>query len=200
MVPAALILTSAWTLKAMTDSLGAKIFISDLINGPAASLVVFLPAIVFVIAIALAFSTGTSWGTFGILIPVVLASIPGSPLTIIAVSACMAGAVCGDHCSPISDTTIVSSAGALCDHIVHVKTQLPYAMVVAVVSFMTYLIAPFVISAWICIPIAIILLVTCLFLMKCLCERRNSWKGRGQALLRWLFWTRMRRFWSVMAF
>ena len=157
----------------MTDSLGAKVFISDLINGPAASLVVFLPAIIFVIAVFLAFSTGTSWGTFGILIPIVLAAIPGSPLTIIAVSACMAGAVCGDHCSPISDTTIVSSAGAQCDHIVHVKTQLPYALVVAGVSFVTYLIAPFVISAWICIPIGCVLLVASLFAVKCISSKHQ---------------------------
>ena len=112
MVPAIMILCCAWALKTMTDSLGAKIFISDLINGPAAGLWNFLPAIIFVIAIVLAFSTGTSWGTFGILIPIVLAAVPGSSMTIVAVSACMAGAVCGDHCSPISDTTIMASAGA----------------------------------------------------------------------------------------
>ena len=163
MVPAIIILCCAWTLKAMTDSLGAKVFISDLINGPAAGLQAFLPAIIFAIAMALAFASGTSWATFGILIPIVLAALPGSDLTIIAVSACMAGAVCGDHCSPISDTTILASAGAQCNHIVHVHTQLPYAILVAGVSFVAYLVAPFVGSAWIALPIAVMLLFATLF-------------------------------------
>ncbi|MDD6031191.1 MAG: Na+/H+ antiporter NhaC family protein [Kiritimatiellae bacterium] len=166
MVPAIMILCCAWTLKAMTDSLGAKIFISDLINGPAASLRAFLPAIIFVIAIVLAFSTGTSWGTFGILIPIVLAAIPGSSMTIVAVSACMAGAVCGDHCSPISDTTIMASAGAQCNHVMHVNTQLPYAMAVAAVSFVSYLVAPFLGSAWLSLPIAVALMLGVLFFAK----------------------------------
>ncbi len=166
MVPAIMILCCAWTLKAMTDSLGAKVFISDIISGPAAGLWNFLPAIIFVIAIILAFSTGTSWGTFGILIPIVLAAIPGSSMTIIAVSACMAGAVCGDHCSPISDTTIMASAGAQCNHIVHVNTQLPYALTVAGVSFVAYIVAPFVGSPWIALPIAVVLLVATLFLLR----------------------------------
>ena len=163
MVPAIIILCCAWTLKAMTDSLGAKVFISDLINGPAAGLQAFLPAIIFAIAMVLAFASGTSWATFGILIPIVLAALPGSDLTIIAVSACMAGAVCGDHCSPISDTTILASAGAQCNHIVHVHTQLPYALLVAGVSFVAYLVAPFVGSAWIALPIAVMLLFATLF-------------------------------------
>ena len=163
MVPAIIILCCAWTLKAMTDSLGAKVFISDLINGPAAGLQAFLPAIIFAIAMALAFASGTSWATFGILIPIVLAALPGSDLTIIAVSACMAGAVCGDHCSPISDTTILASAGAQCNHIVHVNTQLPYALLVAGVSFVAYLVAPFAGSAWIALPIAVMLLFATLF-------------------------------------
>ena len=166
MVPAIMILCCAWTLKAMTDSLGAKVFISDLINGPAAGMWNFLPAIIFVIAIILAFSTGTSWGTFGILIPIVLAAIPGSSMTILAVSACMAGAVCGDHCSPISDTTIMASAGAQCNHVVHVNTQLPYAMLVAAVSFVAYLAAPFAGSAWVSLPLAIALMLATLFFMK----------------------------------
>ena len=166
MVPAIMILCCAWTLKAMTDSLGAKVFISDIISGPAAGLWNFLPAIIFVIAIILAFSTGTSWGTFGILIPIVLAAIPGSSMTIVAVSACMAGAVCGDHCSPISDTTIMASAGAQCNHIVHVNTQLPYALVVAAVSFVAYIIAPFVGTAWISLPLAILLMLAMLFFLK----------------------------------
>ena len=166
MVPAIMILCCAWTLKSMTDSLGAKVFISDIISGPAAGLWNFLPAIIFVIAIVLAFSTGTSWGTFGILIPIVLAAIPGSSMTIIAVSACMAGAVCGDHCSPISDTTIMASAGAQCNHIVHVNTQLPYALTVAAVSFAAYIIAPFVGTAWISLPLAVLLMLAMLFFLK----------------------------------
>ena len=166
MVPAIMILCCAWTLKTMTDSLGAKIFISDIINGPAAGLMNFLPAIIFVIALILAFSTGTSWGTFGILIPIVLAAIPGVNTTIIAVSACMAGAVCGDHCSPISDTTIMASAGAQCDHVQHVNTQLPYAMFVAGISFIAYLIAPFAGNVWISLGIAIVLMFAALFIFK----------------------------------
>ena len=182
MVPAIMILCCAWTLKAMTDSLGAKIFISDLINGPAASLRAFLPAIIFVIAIVLAFSTGTSWGTFGILIPIVLAAIPGSSMTIIAVSACMAGAVCGDHCSPISDTTIMASAGAQCNHIVHVNTQLPYALTVAAVSFVSYVIAPFVGSAWIALPLAIGLMLATLFFLRLIHKSPMHLK-----MIRWIF-------------
>ncbi len=172
MVPAIMILCCAWTLKAMTDSLGAKVFISDLINGPAASLLYFLPAIIFIIAIILAFSTGTSWGTFGILIPIVLAALPGSSMTIIAVSACMAGAVCGDHCSPISDTTIMASAGAQCNHVVHVNTQLPYVFVVAAVSFVAYLIAPFVANVWVSLAISFVLLFATLFSMKAMLGSR----------------------------
>ena len=166
MVPAIMILCCAWTLKGMTDSLGAKVFISDLINGPAAGLKMFLPAIIFVIACILAFASGTSWGTFGILIPIVLAAIPGSDMTIIAVSACMAGAVCGDHCSPISDTTIMASAGAQCNHIDHVNTQLPYAILVAIVSCVSYIVAAFVIKWQIALPIAIALMLVVLFVMK----------------------------------
>ena len=162
MVPAIMILCCAWTLKTMTDSLGAKIFISDLINGPAAGVTSFLPSIIFLIAIVLAFSTGTSWGTFGILIPIVLAAIPGSSMTIIAVSACMAGAVCGDHCSPISDTTIMASAGSQCNHLVHVNTQLPYAMLVAGVSFVSYVVAPFLHSTWLALLVSIALMLATL--------------------------------------
>ncbi len=174
MVPAIMILCCAWTLKGMTDALGAKVFISDLINGPAAALWNFLPAIIFVVALVLAFSTGTSWGTFGILIPIVLAAVPGSSMTIIAVSACMAGAVCGDHCSPISDTTIMASAGAQCNHIVHVNTQLPYALMVAAVSFVSYVIAPFVKSAWIALPIAVALMLATLLAMRSAARHRSS--------------------------
>ncbi|MBO4508154.1 MAG: Na+/H+ antiporter NhaC family protein [Spirochaetaceae bacterium] len=143
MVPAILILTLAWTLKSMTDSLGAKEYVAGLVEGSAAGLKLFLPAIIFIIACGLAFATGTSWGTFGILIPICIAAFPSTadPIRIISISACMAGAVCGDHCSPISDTTIMASAGAQCDHVNHVSTQLPYAISVAVISFITYIVA-----------------------------------------------------------
>lgn len=141
MVPAILILTLAWTLKSMTDSLGAKDFVAGIVAGSAQGLQMMLPAIIFVIACFLAFATGTSWGTFGILIPICIAAFPEGSLRIISISACMAGAVCGDHVSPISDTTIMASAGAQCDHVNHVSTQLPYAMTVAAVSFVTYIVA-----------------------------------------------------------
>ncbi len=174
MTPAILILVCAWTLKTMTDSLGAKIFISQLIEGSAAGLQMLLPAIIFLIAVGLSFATGTSWGTFGILIPIVLSvfSATDGPITIIAVSACMAGAVCGDHCSPISDTTIMASAGAQCNHVNHVSTQLPYALTVAGVSFVTYLIAGFVQSAWIALPIGIVLMLATLFVIKMISAKK----------------------------
>lgn len=142
MVPAILILTLAWTLKGMTDSLGAKDFVAGLVTN-AAGLKNFLPAIIFVIAVGLAFATGTSWGTFGILIPICIAAFPevSDPIRIISISACMAGAVCGDHCSPISDTTIMASAGAECKHVNHVSTQLPYALTCAGVTFICYVLA-----------------------------------------------------------
>ena len=174
MVPAILILCSAWALKAMTDSLGAKVFISQIINGPAAGLQNFLPAIIFLIAIALAFSTGTSWGTFGILIPIVLAASLGPQITIICVSACMAGAVCGDHCSPISDTTIMASAGADCNHVAHVNTQLPYAMLVAAVSFVAYLVAPFAGGWQVALPIALVLMFATLFVLRAVLGKRKA--------------------------
>ncbi len=167
MVPAIMILACAWTLKAMTDSLGAKIFISQLIEGSAGAFQSFLPAIIFLIAVGLSFATGTSWGTFGILIPIVLSVFEaGEPITIVAISACMAGAVCGDHCSPISDTTIMASAGAQCDHINHVSTQLPYALTVAGVSTVAYIIAGFVSNWMIVLPIAIALMIGTLFVIK----------------------------------
>ena len=144
MVPAILILTFAWTLKAMTDSLGAKIYVAALIQS-ASLFVNLIPAIIFLVACVLAFATGTSWGTFGILIPIVVSAFQGSNETmmIISISACMAGAVCGDHCSPISDTTIMASAGAQCDHLSHVSTQLPYAILCAAISCVTYVIVGF---------------------------------------------------------
>ncbi len=145
MVPAILILTLAWTLKSMTDSLGAKEFVAALVQSKASSMFYFMPALIFIIGLFLAFATGTSWGTFGILIPIVVAVFSKTDynLMIISISACMAGAVCGDHCSPISDTTIMASAGAECIHVNHVNSQLPYAMFVALVSFACYLIAGF---------------------------------------------------------
>ena len=167
MVPAILILTFAWSLKAMTDSLGAKQYVEALVSSSAGSFRIFLPAIIFLIACFLSFSTGTSWGTFGILIPITLGVFPlTNPLGVVCVSACMAGAVCGDHCSPISDTTIMASAGARCDHVTHVSTQLPYALTVAFVSFIAYIIAGFVPNAFIALPIAIALMIGSLFLLK----------------------------------
>ena len=167
MVPAVLILTFAWSLKAMTDSLGAKQFVEQLVKSSAGGFKAFLPAIIFAIGCGLSFATGTSWGTFGILIPITLGVFPLSdPLGIVCVSACMAGAVCGDHCSPISDTTIMASAGAQCDHVTHVATQLPYALTVAGVSFVSYIIAGFVPNALIVLPIAIVLMIGTLIVLK----------------------------------
>lgn len=160
MVPAILILTFAWTLKAMTDSLGADVYVASVVDSSARSLLNFLPAIIFLVGCLLAFATGTSWGTFGILIPIVVGVFENSnpQLMIISISACMAGAVCGDHCSPISDTTIMASAGAQCEHVNHVMTQLPYAVVAAAVSFVTYIVAGFVQTAWIALPVGILLM------------------------------------------
>ena len=168
MVPAIMILSFAWTLKAMTDSLGADVYVANVVAASAQSFLKFLPAIIFVVGCFLAFATGTSWGTFGILIPLVVAVFENSNpnLMIISISACMAGAVCGDHCSPISDTTIMASAGAQCEHVNHVTTQLPYAIVAAVVSFISYIIAGFVQSAWIALPIAIALMVITMFVIR----------------------------------
>lgn len=168
MVPAIMILTFAWTLKAMTDSLGAAAFVAEGVEKLAGGLMGFLPAIVFIIGAFLAFATGTSWGTFGILIPIVVAIFAelNHELMIISISACMAGAVCGDHCSPISDTTIMASAGAQCDHVNHVSTQIPYVVTAAIVSFVTYIIAGFVQSAWISLPIGIGLMIGTICVMK----------------------------------
>lgn len=169
MVPAIMILACAWTLKVMTDSLGAKVYIAEFVRLYAQQYIMLLPAIVFLIGVGLSFATGTSWGTFGILIPIVLAIFNGSisqELCIISISACMAGAVCGDHCSPISDTTIMASAGAQSNHINHVSTQLLYAMTVAAVSLVTYIIAGFVPNAWITLPIGIVLMVGTLVVLK----------------------------------
>lgn len=168
MVPAIMILTFAWTLKAMTDGLGAAVFVEEAMRSVAGGIEVVLPAIIFLVGCGLAFATGTSWGTFGILIPIVVAVFEKSSpeMMIISMSACMAGAVCGDHCSPISDTTIMASAGAQCDHVTHVSTQLPYAIVAAAVSFVTYIVAGFVKTAWIALPVGIVLMLIVLFVIK----------------------------------
>ena len=168
MVPAIMILTFAWTLKAMTDSLGAAVFVEESMRSVAGGIEVILPAIIFLVGCGLAFATGTSWGTFGILIPIVVAVFEKSSpeMMIISMSACMAGAVCGDHCSPISDTTIMASAGAQCDHVTHVSTQLPYAILAAAVSFVTYIVAGFVKTAWIALPVGIVLMLIVLFVIK----------------------------------
>ena len=168
MVPAILILVLAWTLKGMTDSLGAKEYVAGLVTN-AQGLKSFLPAIIFVIACGLAFATGTSWGTFGILIPICIAAFPNvaDPIRIISISACMAGAVCGDHCSPISDTTIMSSAGAQCNHVNHVSTQLPYALSTAIISFICYIVAGFVHNAVVPLILgAALICVMCWFFKK----------------------------------
>ena len=168
MVPAILILSLAWTLKAMTDSLGAADYVAGVVGQSAAGFKNFLPAIIFLIACGLAFATGTSWGTFGILIPICIAAFPdaGDPIRLISISACMAGAVCGDHCSPISDTTIMASAGAHCNHVNHVATQLPYAISVAIISFITYIFAGFIKNAFASIIFGFIILVAFLLYMR----------------------------------
>ncbi len=169
MVPAILILIFAWTLKDITIELGAKTYVHDLIAGSAKGFQNFLPAIIFVIACLLSFATGTSWGTFGMLIPIVQSVFPaGEPLAIVCISACMAGAVCGDHCSPISDTTIMSSAGAQCDHINHVNTQLPYAVTCALVSGAVYVFAGFVPNWHIVLPAGVVLMALTVIAIKLL--------------------------------
>ena len=173
MVPAILILTFATALKNMTSNLGAKYFVGDLMAGQAEALGNFLPAIIFLVACVLAFATGTSWGTFGILIPIVTAIFPaGSTLLIIGMSACLAGAVCGDHCSPISDTTIMSSAGGQCNHLNHVSTQMPYAITVAAISFVMFVISGFVQNIWICLPLGIVLTIATLFVIKMIVNKK----------------------------
>ena len=140
MVSPMLILTLAWTLSGMTNLLGAKYYVANLLNGSAAALQYLLPAIIFLVAVFLAFATGTSWGTFSILIPIVCHAFPQGEMLVISIAACLSGAVCGDHCSPISDTSIMASAGAHCSHVNHVSTQLPYAITVAVISAVCYVI------------------------------------------------------------
>jgi len=176
MVPAIIILVLAWSLKGVTDALGAKDFVAGIVSGRAATLMNFMPAIIFVVAIGLAFSTGTSWGTFGILIPIVVAAFSSidPDLMIISISACMAGAVCGDHISPISDTTIMASAGAQCNHVNHVNTQLPYALFVASVSIVCYIIAGFTRNPFLSLAAGIVLIVGIIAII------RKSEKGKNE--------------------
>ena len=187
-VPAILILTFAWTLKTMTDSLGLKHYIADIVLGFSDNMMSMLPAVIFVIGCIMSFATGTSWGTFGVLIPIVVAAYtePGVGFTpgyesigTILVSACMAGAVCGDHCSPISDTTIMASAGAQCNHLNHVQTQLPYALSCAAISFVAYIFAGFIQNAVICLLIAFAMMIGFLFVMKIL--HKNEKIGKVKA-------------------
>ncbi|MCI5614788.1 MAG: Na+/H+ antiporter NhaC family protein [Clostridia bacterium] len=190
MVPAILILTFAWTLKTMTDSLGLKHYIADIVLGFSDNMMSMLPAVIFVIGCIMSFATGTSWGTFGVLIPIVVAAYtePGVGFTpgyesigTILVSACMAGAVCGDHCSPISDTTIMASAGAQCNHLNHVQTQLPYALSCAAISFVAYIFAGFIQNAVICLLIAIAMMIGFLFVMKILHKNEKIGKVKAKA-------------------
>ena len=169
MVPAILILTFATALKNITNGdLAAAVFVKNMMSSFPETLAKFLPAVIFLVACVLAFATGTSWGTFGILIPIVIAMFPeeADPLRVVGISACLAGAVCGDHCSPISDTTIMSSAGAECEHLNHVSTQLPYAIFVAAVSFVCFIIAGFVPVWYVMLPLSIAIMVGTLFITK----------------------------------
>ena len=176
MVPAILILTFAWSLKAMTDSLGAKEFVAYIIQNKAAGFAGLLPFIIFLIAVGLSFATGTSWGTFGILIPIVVACFQATDyqLMIISMSACMAGAVCGDHCSPISDTTIMSSAGAQCNHLNHVSTQIPYAMTCAAISALTYIVAGLTKNVFLSLLIGLVILIAVMYVLS-----RRAAKANG---------------------
>jgi len=175
MVPAMTILTLAVSLKTMTSNLGAAEFVYNLMFGAADSLYSLLPAVIFVVACVLAFASGTSWGTFGILIPIVTAIFPtSSELLIIGISACCAGAVCGDHCSPISDTTIMASAGAQVEHLNHVSTQLPYAITIAAISFVTYIVAGFIQNAVISLVIGLVLTIATLFVIRAVTGKKSA--------------------------
>ncbi|MBO5459976.1 MAG: Na+/H+ antiporter NhaC family protein [Lachnospira sp.] len=163
MISPILILTFAWTLSGVTGLLGANVFVAELVSGSAAALQMLLPAIIFLVALGLAFATGTSWGTFGILIPIVTDVFPGGEMMVISIAACLAGAVCGDHCSPISDTTILASAGSQCHHVNHVATQLPYVLTVAAVSFVSYIIAGLTNNMFISLAAGFVILLAVLF-------------------------------------
>lgn len=183
MVPAITILALAWTLKGVTDSLGAAEYVAGIVRSGAGSMLSFLPAIVFVIACFLAFATGTSWGTFGILIPICLNVFPlesGDPLAVICVSACMAGAVCGDHCSPISDTTIMSSAGAQCEHMSHVSSQIPYALTAAGASFVTYIAAGFLKNPVVSLIIGIVIMVLTILMLRYVLNKPQNNAGEAE--------------------
>jgi Na+/H+ antiporter NhaC len=174
MVPAILILTFATALKNMTGLMEADVYVKNIMQNSAEGLANFLPAVIFLVACGLAFATGTSWGTFGILIPIVTAVFSAdSELLFIGISACLAGAVCGDHCSPISDTTIMASAGAPCNHVDHVATQLPYAITVASISFVCFLIAAFIKNWVISLAIGIALIIATLFVLKMLTRKKQ---------------------------
>ncbi|MGN0684139.1 MAG: Na+/H+ antiporter NhaC family protein [Oscillospiraceae bacterium] len=186
MVPAILILTFAWTLKTMTGSLEAGTFVSGIVKS-ASALQILLPAILFVVALGLAFATGTSWGTFGILIPIVTGifqselvgvadanSVP--KMVVICISACLAGAVCGDHCSPISDTTIMASTGAQCDHVNHVSTQLPYALTVASVCIVGYILSGFIQNVFVVLGVSVVLMLGVLFLIRAIDKKKSAKK------------------------
>ena len=167
MVPAILILTFATSLKNVTGLLGADVYVKGMMEAFPATALKLLPAVIFLVACVLAFATGTSWGTFGILIPIVTSMFGiEDPLLFVGISACLAGAVCGDHCSPISDTTIMASAGANCNHVDHVSTQLPYAITVAVISFVCYVLAGFVPVIWVCLPVGALLTLGTLFAIR----------------------------------
>ncbi len=174
MVPAILILTFATSLKNMTGVLGAKPFVADVMGSVPAELASFLPAIIFLVACFISFATGTSWGTFGILIPIVIAIFPDSTNTLqtIGISACLAGSVCGDHCSPISDTTIMSSAGGQCNHLNHVSTQLPYAISVAAISFVMYIASGFMQNWMVMLPVAVVVTIGFLAVMKAIMVKK----------------------------
>ena len=174
MVPAILILTFAWTLSGMTGLLGGAEYVAGVVKNMAGTLQSFLPCIIFLIGCGLSFATGTSWGTFGILLPIVVAVIdPTNELMVVAISACLAGAVCGDHCSPISDTTIMASTGAQSDHINHVSTQLPYALTVTAVSFVFFVISGFVRNAFLVLPFAVAAMVGVLFAIRALMPKNQ---------------------------
>lgn len=174
MVPAILILIFAWTLSGVTNQLGAKVFVAEAVRSAASGLQNLLPAVVFLIGVGLSFATGTSWGTFGVLLPIVCAVFPEGELMVISVSACLAGAVCGDHCSPISDTTIMASAGAQCNHISHVSTQLPYAMTVGGVSFVGFVLAGFLQNVWVVLPVSLVLMAAVLLGIRTVQSRKAA--------------------------
>ncbi len=182
MVSPILILTCAWTLSGMTGLLGADVFVADLVSGSASAMKMFLPAIIFLVAVGLSFATGTSWGTFGILIPIVIGVFPGGEMMVISISACLAGAVCGDHCSPISDTTILASAGGQCHHVNHVSTQLPYVLIIAAVSFVTYLIAGLTEHVMISLVAGLVILLVVLFVIRHFAGSEGNASDKGASI------------------